>query len=64
MLLLASQNTTVSSAKNVDNSMESLQMFLEEEMEAKEETKGINHKIIWPTLMKNPQTKMVAEKDH
>ena len=33
--------------------MESLQIFLEEGMETAEETKGINLKLILPTLMKN-----------
>ena len=33
--------------------MESLQIFLEEGMETTEETKGINLKLILPTLMKN-----------
>ena len=38
---------------HVGNSMESLQIFLEEGMETAEETKGINLKLILPTLKKN-----------
>lgn len=39
---------------HIGNSLESLQMFLEEEMMSKEETKSTNFKLISPTLMKNP----------
>lgn len=45
---------------HITNSIESLQMFLEEKMEAEKETTGTNVKLILLTLMKNSHTIMSA----